>query len=244
MINQIVEALKISLKQCNKIDSPVAYAQEVLNTISRYKTNIFKIQSKDPNIFQDPKELFQIRIGTSWRTKPDMMRRACITDRSPVLLYVNGYIPDASGPINKERNFNVSVDISDIIDIDKLNQIKTDWYRLAEPIGRAKLDEDDDSDDSTALDMQGIYFVTDRTINEIIDFNIQFNANISHSVLRDYHEKVAAKMANDPKLSNEILVRRAEQAVRAVEMAKQESLHGSAPLTTKAAKMFSAAKFK
>lgn len=209
MINVLGDALKSSLMECNKIENPNDYARELLETINRYKTNMFKMLATDPNLVYDPKELVQIRICGSWRIRPGMNRKPQFLESSPFMLHVNGVIPAIGERKNRECSYNLGIDISNIIDVEKLNQLKTDWY--------SGVTQEIEDDETSAFDMPGVYMFGDRQATEVIDITLQFSARVYHTVVSEYERKSAERMASDPKLSNEVLRKRAEQKERAME---------------------------
>ena len=208
MIDILGNALKSSLMECNKIENPNDYAKELLETINRYKTNMFKMLAVDTKLVYDPKELVQIRICGSWRIRPGMDRKPQFLESSPFILHLNGVIPAIGERKNRESSYILGIDISDIVDVEKLNMLKTDWYT-----GSVQENEDDET---SAFDMPGVYMFGDRQATEVIDITLQFSAHVYHHVVSEYERKSAERMANDPKLSNEVLRKRAEQKERAM----------------------------
>lgn len=227
MIDQIVAALKISLNECNKISNPTEYTKEIVATLSRYKTNLFKMLAKEDNFEQDPKEAIQLRIGSSWRTKPALFSKIRIIDSSPVILYVNGTAVDPRGRMNREKVYNKAYDISDIIDIEKIVGIKTDWYTTSTS---PKKDEDEEAETTSSID--GMYLSLDRRPEDIIEFNLQFNGSVYYSAMREHQDRSASRMASDANVSLNTLAKRVAQKTALEEIIKNLPPEDPTPLNS------------
>lgn len=143
MIDTLIGALKISLNQCNTIEHPVEYVYEINQVLNRFKSNLFKlIPDKDKHLY-NPKEFIQLRICLGWKINLAYTGFISIKEQSPVLLHVNGFIPELGLRKNKETTFIKAVDISDIIDLKKIAAIKTGYsYLKAESISEIKTIEE------------------------------------------------------------------------------------------------------
>lgn len=225
-INILGNALKLSLKECDKFEDPNQYTLAILETINRYKTNMFKLLATNDDLVYDPKELVQIRICGSWRVRPSMSRQAMLVESSPFILHINGVVPNIGERKNRESSYSLGIDISDIIDVNKLNGIKTDWYQGA-------VIDDEEAEVESAVDMLGLYMFGDRQATEVIDITLQLSAHVYHSVVVEYERKTAARMASDPKLSNEILRKRAEQKEREMGYGDNVNIFGKRVSVTK-----------
>lgn len=190
MLKQIAAAMKISLKECAAVEDPTEYTKAILGVLTRYKTNIFKMIYKDGEIWQDPKELIQFRIGTSFRTRAGFDKKPLIIDRNPIMLYINVLIPDPTGPVNKENVRNLAVRVCDVIDMDKLLMLTPDCYLpVAEQTGEYN------------IDIPGLYHNLDRGPDEVYTFTIQLNAGVDAYAEEEAYLIKSISMNGDPRLS-------------------------------------------
>lgn len=197
MIDQILSALCISLKECNKYEDPAEYIYQLNQVLNRYKTNLFKLIPNKELLAYDPKELFNIQIKANWRCQPDYKRRTTIMDSSPVMLHFIGFMPEIGRKLNLEKNVGKAMDITHIIDLERINNLKTDYYTR-----RAADDEfhDEDTIIENAIGYHksnkcSIYWNVDRTLDDVIVFSMQLNAKVHESVLEDHNFSSAARMA-------------------------------------------------
>lgn len=209
MIDQIISALKISLAECNKYEEPARYIFELSEVLKRYKTNLFLAAEKEYQLIQDPKELFNARINLSWHTRPTYGTNYEITDRSPVLLQINGLVPAINERINRERTYNKAVDISDIVDLEKVAAIKTDWYERE--VGGKEISPEKIFEEHPDVDtyQTSVYFEADRTSDGRIYFATQISSVVDPVVERNHAERISALMSGDPKVSPRMLAKRA-----------------------------------
>ncbi|QZA70713.1 hypothetical protein AH04_240 [Erwinia phage AH04] len=130
MIDTLIGALKISLNQCNTIEHPVEYVYEINQVLNRFKSNLFKLIPDKAKHLYDPKEFIQLRLCLGWKINPTYTGFLSIKEQSPVLLHVNGFIPELGLRKNKETTFIKAVDVSDIINLEKIATIRTDYNLL------------------------------------------------------------------------------------------------------------------
>lgn len=200
MLKQIADAMKISLKECASVEDPTEYTKALLGVLTRYKTNIFKMIYKDGDIWQDPKELIQFRIGTTFRTRAGFDKKPMIIDRGQTLLYINALIPDPTGPVNKENVRNLTVSVNDIVDIDKLLNLTPNCYKSV-ALQREEGDEDD-------ISIPGLYHSLDRGADEVYVFTIQLNSGVDQAAEEEAYIIKSLAMSSDARLSlNEIKLR-------------------------------------
>lgn len=126
MINILIGALKLSLDKCNTIIDPNVYAYEINQVLNRFKTNLFKLIPDKAKHLYDPKEFIQIRLTFHWKTWSGTPGEVSVKEHSPVLLHVNGFIPELGLRANRERTFIKTVDVSDIVNINKIANIISD----------------------------------------------------------------------------------------------------------------------
>lgn len=197
MIDQILSALCISLKECNKYEDPAEYIYELNQVLNRYKTNLFKMIPNKELLAYDPKELFNIQIKANWRVQPDYKRRTCIMDTSPVMLHFIGFMPEVGRKLNLEKNVGKAMDISHIIDLERINNLKTDYYT------RRAMDDEFHDEDTIIENTIGyhksnkcsIYWNVDRTLDDVIVFTMQLNGKVHDTVLEEHNFNSAARMA-------------------------------------------------
>jgi hypothetical protein len=196
MIDTLIGALRLSLNKCNKVDHPVDYIYEINQVLNRYKSNLFTmIPDKSEHIY-DPKEFIQLRICMSWKTAPTFSNGMVIKERSPVMLHINGFIPELGLRKNKERTFIRAVDISDIIDLDKIANIKTDYHLGSlEGISEAKTIEEHLGTMGTTC----IFYGRDATMGGVQDFTVQIAGQVYYSIDQDPRFSPGVKTI-DPKL--------------------------------------------
>lgn len=192
MLNQIAAALKLSLKECNKIEDPKEYVSEIVATLTRYKTNIFKmICDSGSKLHHDPKELIQFRIGTSFRSTCGFDRVPRLQSRDISILYISALIPNEAGVMNREKVKSVSIDVSDIIDQEKLLGLVPNCHRPVAEVAEAG--------EQDRVEIPDLYFSMERGPDEINSFIIQFNANVYRSAeLESYLQKVV-DIPSDPR---------------------------------------------
>lgn len=126
MIDVLIGALRLSLDKCNTISNPNEYGYEVNQVLNRFKTNLFKLIPDKAKHLYDPKEFIQIRLTFHWKTWMGKPGEVSVKEHSPVLLHVNGFIPELGLRANRERTFIRTVDVSDIVNIDKIANIVPD----------------------------------------------------------------------------------------------------------------------
>lgn len=190
MLKQIAAAMKISLKECAAVEDPAEYTKAVLGVLTRYKTNIFKMIYKDGDIFQDPKELIQFRIATSFRTRAGFDRTPLFLDRNPIMLYINVLIPDPTGPVNKENVRNLAVRVCDVVNVEKLLMLTPDCYV---PVA--------DQSGEYGVNIPGLYHNLDRGPDEIYTFSIQLNSGVDALAEEEAYLIKSLSMNGDPRLS-------------------------------------------
>lgn len=126
MIDTLVGALRLSLDKCNAIQDPNEYGFELNQVLNRFKSNLFKMIPDKAKHLYDPKEFIQIRLTFHWKTWGNKPGNANVKEHAPILLHVNGFIPELGLRANRERTFIKTVDVSDIIDIGKIANISTE----------------------------------------------------------------------------------------------------------------------
>jgi hypothetical protein len=126
MIDTLIGALRLSLDKCNTISNPNEYGYEINQVLNRFKTNLFKLIPDKSKHLYDAKEFIQIRLTFHWKTWSSKPGEANIKEHSPVLLHVNGFIPELGLRANRERTFIRTVDIGDVVDINKIANIIPD----------------------------------------------------------------------------------------------------------------------
>lgn len=198
MIDQIISALRISLAECKKYEEPAEYIYQINQVLNRYKSNLFKLIPDKHKLAYDPKELFNIQIKGSWRCQPDYKRRTAIFDRSPLLLHVVGFMPEIGRRLNLEKNLSKAVRIDDIVDIDRINGLKTDYYKGMSPVSNSEHQDEDDLMEEVigwekAQDCS-MYWNADKVVDEVVVITFQLNGKVFESVLEDHHFASAASM--------------------------------------------------
>lgn len=126
MIDTLIGALRISLSECNAFKDPNKYGYELNQVLNRFKTNLFKLIPDKAKHLYDPKEFIQIRLTFHWKTWSGTLGDLSVKEASPILLHVNGFIPELGLRANRERTFIRTVDVSDIIDINRIANIVPD----------------------------------------------------------------------------------------------------------------------
>lgn len=197
MINQILAALRISLSECKKYEDPAEYIYQINQVLNRYKTNLFKMIPNKELLAYDPKELFNIQIKANWRAQPDYKRRTTILDRSPVMLHFIGFMPEIGRRLNLEKNVSKAIDVADIIDLDRIAGLKTDYYsrRVSDS---EFLDEDTIIENAVGFakaNKCSIYWNAERAVDDIFIFSVQINAKADESVIDEHNFASAAHMA-------------------------------------------------
>lgn len=214
MINQILAALRISLGECNKYEDPAEYIYELNQVLNRYKTNLFKMIPNKELLAYDPKELFNIQIKANWRSQPDYKRRTTILDRAPVMLHFIGFLPEIGRRLNLEKNVSKAIDISDIIDLDRISGLKTDYYT------RRTVDSEFQDEETIIEETIGyhkankcsLYWNAERTADDVIVFSIQLNAKTADSVIDDHNFASAARMAVKAETPRQAAIQKALEA--------------------------------
>lgn len=197
MIDNLINALKISLGECDKYKEPDRYIYEVNQVLNRYKTNLFKSVKNPHDHLYDPKEFIHFRISGAFRTDRGWNDQAEVRDQSPTLLYVYGFFPSIGERINKERVYHKTVRIDDVIRKDFIHLLYNDQYRKHERNVDAVWTEQKHFEDKLGVYAGdcSILFYQDTGNTDLKSFNWQINAMVSHSVLRDYNEASANRMA-------------------------------------------------
>lgn len=198
MINQILNALRISLAECKKYEEPAEYIYQINQVLNRYKTNLFKMIPNKADLIYDPKELFNIQIKGSWRCGPDFRRKSVVFDRSPLMLHIVGFIPEVGRRLNLEKNLSKAVRIDDIIDIERINGLKTDYY-----VGMSATNNPDHQDEDDLMEAVigwekaqdcSMYWNAEKVVDEVVVINFQLNGVVYESVLAEHHFNSAASM--------------------------------------------------
>lgn len=203
MIDQILNALRISLAECNKYQEPAEYIYQINQVLNRYKTNLFKMVPDKELLAYDPKELFNIQIKGSWRCSPDFSRVSVVKDASPLMLHFVGFMPEVGHRLNLEKNISKAVRVDDIIDIERINKLKTDYY-----IGMSAVNNPDHQDEDDLMEAVigeekaqncSMFWNAEKVVDEVIVISFQLNGHVYDSVLEDHHFSSAASMAMDTK---------------------------------------------
>lgn len=126
MIDTLIGALRLSLNKCNDISNPNKYGYELNQVLNRFKSNLFKLIPDKRKHLYNPKEFIQIRLTFHWKTWSGTPGEAKVKEHAPILLHLNGFIPELGLRANRERTFIRTVDVSDIIDINKIANIIPD----------------------------------------------------------------------------------------------------------------------
>lgn len=128
MLTQITAALKHSLNECNKYEHPVDYIYQLNQVLNRFKTNLFKMMPNKDKYLYDGKEFIQLRLHLNWRTDPTYKGEVTIKERQPIMLHISGFSAESGLRNNRESIYSAGVDVSDIIDLEKIANIKTDYH--------------------------------------------------------------------------------------------------------------------
>ncbi|AEV89693.1 hypothetical protein OBP_256 [Pseudomonas phage OBP] len=201
MIDQIISALKISLNECKKFENPAEYIYELNMVLSRYKTNLFNMLEDKHKYLHDPREFFQFRISTSWRTKPGFSRVTTLKDNSPIMLQVNGFQPFAGERKNKEKIYNKAVRIDDVIDLERIMSLKSDHYYCGLMQSPGYVSEEDVILTQLGAEKyaeMSMYLNLDKTVDDVIVFSLQLNSVVPDSVMAKHNEASAAAIADNP----------------------------------------------
>lgn len=214
MIEQILAAIKISLKECNKFTDPVEYIYEINQVLNRYKSNLYKAFTAAGETEYDAKEFIHFRIASSWTTRPGFDNKPKITVRSPVMLYVNGFTPTTER-INKENQYNRALDISDIISLERIASIRDDYHtRSAITANKGYMSEVDEIlERYYGTPDLSVYFLAEAGANDNYSFSFQINSVVFNSLVKDEYISQAAKMASDPHRSLKELARKTKLPV-------------------------------
>lgn len=225
MISTIVNAMKISLAECKQYQDPATYIHELNQVLNRYKTNIFKLTGDKEKMLYDPKELINFRLYTSWRTRPTFRREATIVERFPIMLHASGFIPRPGERRNFETTHSLAVDVSDIIDLDKIASLKTDYYQgLTVTTNSNYITEDKILENTLGLeaaDQCSMYFTAEKAVDEVINFSFQLNSFVYSSVINEHQLKSAASMAGDVQKTQRRIDIEARQEEERARLAKQ-----------------------
>lgn len=197
MLKQIGAALRISLTKCNVHTDPITYLFELNQVLNRYKSNLFKDLIKS-DIGYDPKEAFQLRIATNWETKPGLLGRPTIVNRAPITLYISGFIPGGGKERKQlEVKYNYAVDVSDVINLERIAGIKTDYHtRGAVALlkdYRSEVDMIQDRYPNREKDIN-IYFTGESQAYEYFVFSLQINANVYDDLIEQHNQLIADSM--------------------------------------------------
>lgn len=193
MLNQIAAALKISLAECKDIKDPTEYANAIVATLTRYKTNIFRMICKEMHVHQDPKEIIQFRIGGSFRSVQGFNKRPSIHSSDIVVLYIGVIFPNPEGRMNREKIASLSVDITDIIDQEKILGLTPNCHMNCADAYKAGIKDD--------TDVPGLYHSMERGADEVNSFIFQFNSCVSEDAEMEIYLNKAVNMPNDPRKS-------------------------------------------
>lgn len=210
MLNQIVAALKLSLKECDKYEDPCEYVYQLGEVLLRYKTNLFSLMSNRAEYVQDPKEFFHIKIVADWRVRPGYNRSQVLIDSSPTLLYINGFRPAVGERMNKEQSFNTTVRVDDIINLNKIASIKTDYYQTPTlgPDNKVMMEEDIMAAKiGHAVGNSSILFQREWWVDEVMHFTTQINSQVHPSALAEHQLVMSSVWANDSNRSLDQLER-------------------------------------
>lgn len=193
MLNQIAAALKISLAECKDIQDPTEYANAIVATLTRYKTNIFKMICKEMTVHQDPKEIIQFRIGGSFRSVQGFNKRASIHSSDIVVLYIGVIFPNPEGRMNREKIASLSVDITDIIDQEKILGLTPNCHMNCADAQKAGIKDE--------IEVPGLYHSMERGADDINSFIFQFNSRVAEEMEMEIYLAKAVNMPNDPRKS-------------------------------------------
>ncbi len=216
MITEILKALKGSLAQCKKHEDPAQYIYALNSTLNRYKSNLFNMVPNKELLAYDPKELFNFRIHSTWRLRPDYKRESVIADRGPVMLSISGFMPLVGERRNLEKTHNRSIRVDDVIDLDRIADLKTDYYNgLSAGTNSEFKDEEKHLEERLGwekLDECSVYYSIERAVDDVINVAFQLNSKVYSEVLDKHHAASAARMADSPLTKREI--KRAEARSR------------------------------
>lgn len=216
MIDQIISALKISLAECRKYETPAEYVYQLNMVLNRYKTNLFRMMEDKHKCVHDPKEFFQIRIAMSWRTKPGLSRVTSLMDNSPIMLHLNGFQPVVGERRNKENIYSKAVRIDDIIDLERIMALKTDHYYCGLMLSPNYVSEEDallnhlGEDKYSELSM---YLNLDKTVDDVIVFTMQLNSCVSAEVIQKHLVDSAERMADNPMTAKKLKALKAQAEI-------------------------------
>lgn len=203
MINQILDAMKISLAECMKYEDPAEYIYQINQVLNRYKSNIYKAIGKQTGWRYDNKEFINFRIMTSWTTRPMYTGDPVISQRSPIMLYCNGFTPTTER-VNKEDAFNTAVDISDVVSLDRIASIRNDYHTrpamsaIKDYKSEVQMvsDKHDDSEDTLSL-----IFTAEAGANDNYVFNLQLNSVVYKAITDVEYIQQAKNIVSHPSLS-------------------------------------------
>lgn len=198
MIDQILAALKISLAECKKYEDPAEYIYQLNQVLNRYKTNIYKLVERKDMLAHDAKELIQFKICAHWRVRRGYDNKMKLMDKSPTLLHINGIFPEQQLRKNREITFNKAIPIDDVVDINRIMQLKNDYYdgpKNAEP---GAMSPEDVMEQRYGWQMCNVALTYNysRHADEVVSFDIQLSALVYNYVLRDAELELSAILAN------------------------------------------------
>lgn len=184
MIDTLIGALKISLNECNRTEHPADYIHQLNEVLNRYKTNLYKMIPDKVHHLYDPKEFIQIRLCLSWKIKMSLDGVIVITERSPVMVHINGFVPELGLRKNREKSFIKAVDVSDVVNLEKIAQIKTD-YHLGMVEGESAINIIHNHLGEEASLGLGVYFTQDKYTDNQRALSMQISARVYWSVDKD-----------------------------------------------------------
>lgn len=198
MINTIISALKISLKECDKYEDQYEYIYQLNQVLNRYKVNLIKLIPNKTSFYYDPKEFYQIHIEFDWSTK----LAVGLLGQPKINLRFSGILPDPELRKNKEITFNTTTDISSIIDFSKISSIKIDHYQ-----GHLTGHPDFKSEKNLLSEHLGdlvndmcFYGFVNKVGNNIVDFYYRISADLPSASL----DELTTEQSNNfiPRISN------------------------------------------
>lgn len=204
MIDQIISALKISLGECRKYEDPAEYVYQLNSVLNRYKTNLYNLIKDKRDYLHDPREFFQFRIATSWRTRPGFGRVTTIIEQTPIMLHVNGFQALTGERRNKESNYNKAVRIDDVIDLERIASLKNDHYYCGLMASSSYVSEEDILREQLGIEKYAelsMYFTVDKVVDDGIVFTLQLNGNVVYSVVEQNNIEEANLIPSDPVIS-------------------------------------------
>lgn len=182
MIDVLIGALKISLKECNKYDHPCDYLYEINQVLNRFKSNLYNLIPDKTKHLYDAKEFIQIKLSLGWKIYPTFTNGVIVKERSPVMLHINGLIPEFGMRKNREQTFTKAVDVSDIIDLTKIANLKSDYYlNKDETLTEVKMIEEY----LGSLDNLCIYYSRDALSYGVNSFTVQVSGMVYSHVDKD-----------------------------------------------------------